>query len=350
MANINHFIPFLLKWEGGFVNDPLDAGGPTNMGVTLKTWQAVGYDKNDDGIIDEKDLQLIFRQDLIESVLRPHYWDRWQADRIRNQSIAHIVVDWLWMSGMVGIKTPQRILDVKVDGIVGEKTLAAVNNHPSPQDLFEQIKSERAAYIEKICLARPANQRFRKGWFNRLADIRFTAMLLFMVLCCCFSSCKSLSRISTFQSDSEMVVDVKTESTTISGSQMNELTSTQSEQQVKENTLQEAVIIRFDTSLSKDSLTGMHPVKEIIIATVATGVETQSTLVDTGQKYEAQSQIERSEEQMQLTGKETSESQTAPVKQSRRCQTFASIVLIICTFIYLLLCLLNHRKNVKNKT
>ncbi len=173
MANIDNFIPFVLKWEGGFVNDPEDSGGPTNMGVTLKTWQNIGYDKNDDGIIDEEDLKLIFEQDLIESVLKPHYWDRWQADKIDNQSVANLLVDWLWMSGVVGIKIPQQILYVKVDGVVGEATLDAINNHPSQQDLFEQIKSEREAYIERICLERPANNRFKKGWLNRLNDLEF---------------------------------------------------------------------------------------------------------------------------------------------------------------------------------
>ena len=211
MANINQFIPFLLKWEGGFVNDPLDLGGATNMGVTLKTWQRVGYDKNGDDLIDEEDLKLIFRQDLIESVLRPHYWDRWQADRIINQSIAHILVDWLWMSGMVGIKTPQQILQVEADGIVGPKTLAAINNHPSQEDLFETIKSERKAYIEKICLNRPANKRFKKGWLNRLADIKFTAMILWIVLCFGFSACKSAVP-AVIQSHSEVKADSKKES------------------------------------------------------------------------------------------------------------------------------------------
>ena len=67
MANINQFIPFVLKWEGGYVNDPNDLGSPANRGVTLKTWQDCGYDKNEDGIIDEEDLKQIFVQDVIHN-------------------------------------------------------------------------------------------------------------------------------------------------------------------------------------------------------------------------------------------------------------------------------------------
>ena len=29
--------PFIAKWEGGFVNDPRDPGGATNMGITIAT-------------------------------------------------------------------------------------------------------------------------------------------------------------------------------------------------------------------------------------------------------------------------------------------------------------------------
>ena len=36
MANVNVLLPFILKWEGGFVNDPADAGGATNKGVTIE--------------------------------------------------------------------------------------------------------------------------------------------------------------------------------------------------------------------------------------------------------------------------------------------------------------------------
>jgi lysozyme family protein len=37
MAQIEKLIPLIFKWERGYVNDPVDRGGPTKMGVTLKT-------------------------------------------------------------------------------------------------------------------------------------------------------------------------------------------------------------------------------------------------------------------------------------------------------------------------
>ena len=46
MANVYKLAPWILKWEGGFVNAPADLGGATNMGVTIGTWKSCGYDKD----------------------------------------------------------------------------------------------------------------------------------------------------------------------------------------------------------------------------------------------------------------------------------------------------------------
>ena len=173
MAKIENLIPLILKWEGGYVNDPIDLGGPTKMGVTLKTWQAHGYDKTGDGIIDKEDVKLLTKEDMIECILRPHYWNRWRADEIQSQSIANILVDWVWGSGKYGITIPQGILGVKQDGIVGSITISAVNNYPDQETLFNQIKQARRAYFNMICLDRPTNKRFLRGWLNRLNDFKY---------------------------------------------------------------------------------------------------------------------------------------------------------------------------------
>ena len=57
MAEIKKLAPWILKWEGNFVNDPLDRGGATNKGVTIAVWKAQGYDKDGDGDIDVADLK-----------------------------------------------------------------------------------------------------------------------------------------------------------------------------------------------------------------------------------------------------------------------------------------------------
>lgn len=173
MANVNLLVPFILKWEGGYVNDPVDLGGATNMGVTIATWRSVGYDKDGDGDIDIDDLKLLTKDDVVNRVLKPHYWDRWKADQIRSQSIANILVDWVWGSGAYGVKIPQRILGVKVDGQVGPITLKAINDYPDTRELWDKILEARKEYIDDICRKRPANNKFRKGWLNRLNSLKY---------------------------------------------------------------------------------------------------------------------------------------------------------------------------------
>lgn len=170
MAKIELLTPLILKWEGGFVNDPIDRGGATNMGVTLSTWRSQGYDKNKDGVIDAKDIKLLEKADF-QSVLRT-YWNRWRADEIQNQSIANLLVDWVWCSGVWGIKIPQSVLGVPVDGTVGPLTLAKVNQQ-DPEVLFNKIWKERVAYLHRIVERDRSQQRFLKGWLNRLNSFRF---------------------------------------------------------------------------------------------------------------------------------------------------------------------------------
>lgn len=170
MAVIKNLAPKIAQWEGGYVNDPVDKGGATNMGVTVATWRQVGYDKDGDGDIDGDDVKLLTKKDF-EAVLKK-YWDRWKADKIENQSIANILVDWVWGSGVWGIKIPQRILGVVEDGIVGEKTLCVLNAR-NQKELFNEIFLARVKFLNDIVKRDPSQKRFIKGWINRLNDFKF---------------------------------------------------------------------------------------------------------------------------------------------------------------------------------
>jgi len=172
MADVKLLNPIIRKWEGGFVNDALDAGGATNMGVTIATWKAVGYDKTGDGVIDIADMKLLTPDDF-NLVLRK-YWDRWNADKIENQSVANILVDWVWGSGKWGIVIPQRVLGVTQDGVVGDKTIDAVNAQ-NQKDFFDKIYAERVTFLNNIVKRNITQRRFIKGWLNRLADFKFQA-------------------------------------------------------------------------------------------------------------------------------------------------------------------------------
>ena len=189
MAKVESIVPFILKWETGttgigltneqlfekaklkgFANDPDDLGGATMCGVTLATFteycRRKGYPRPT--IVR---LKAITYKEWLE-ILKTMFWDKWKADQINNESIALILVDWVWGSGKYGIAIPQKAIGVTADDNVGPKTIAAVNAK-DPKQLFDLIRKERLAYIERICKSRPTNLKYKRGWLNRLNDIKF---------------------------------------------------------------------------------------------------------------------------------------------------------------------------------
>jgi len=170
MAKIDSLIPIEFQVEGGKVNNPNDKGHATNMGVTLATWKSQGYDKDGDGDIDANDLALINHADVVNILKK--YWDSWQADQINNQSIANLLVDWVWNSGAWGIKKPQEALGLLPDGVVGSKTLAAINSGDQ-SELFKKLWLARKAFFDGICKNDPSQEVFHKGWLNRLNSFKF---------------------------------------------------------------------------------------------------------------------------------------------------------------------------------
>lgn len=189
---MENMVPFIGKWEvgleikkdesiekyfdrlkaskSGFVCDPVDRGGATCIGVTLGTFQTYMAKK---GIknISTTDLKNIEFKDWL-AILKKMYWDRWHADNINNQSVAEVLVDWVWASGKWGVVIPQRMLGVTDDGIVGVMTLDALNKK-DPKEFFDSLIMERIAFVEGIVKRTPSQEKFLKGWKNRIYDLKF---------------------------------------------------------------------------------------------------------------------------------------------------------------------------------
>jgi len=171
MADVKKLSPILAKWEAGFVNDPTDNGGATNMGITIGTWRQIGYDKDGDGDIDVIDIRLLDERDF--SAVLKIYWNKWQANRLINQSVANLLVDWVYTSGKWGIVIPQRILKIEPDGIVGNQTILAVNL-ADQKKFFDAVFEARKKFFNDIVKNNPSQKKFIKGWLNRLNDFKFS--------------------------------------------------------------------------------------------------------------------------------------------------------------------------------
>lgn len=165
MSDYTKAIARILKWEGGFAGN-IDGKICTMKGVTLETYrQYFGKDKNCN------DLKNITQAEW-DYIFKKGFWDRIKADEINNQSIAELLVDWCYTSGVWGIKFTQRVLGVKDDGIVGKNTLAAINNYPNQEELFNKLWQRRKKHFEDLAKT-PSRKKFLVGWLRRLNDYKF---------------------------------------------------------------------------------------------------------------------------------------------------------------------------------
>ena len=167
MNRINRLGIFIRSWEGGYVNHPKDPGGPTNKGITLATFRSVfGKDKT------VNDLKKI-TADQWQTIFKKYFWDRYKADQIKDDYVAFLLVDWLWGSGKYAITKVQKLLGLKVDGIVGEKTIAKINSY-NGKELFIQLWKLRKSFIKGL----NNYNTFGKGWLRRLNGIQYGKLIM----------------------------------------------------------------------------------------------------------------------------------------------------------------------------
>ena len=182
----SHFdkaILITLKHEGGFVNDPVDPGGATNWGMSIRFLTNDAGDSDGDGFMDgdiDKDGDIDVDDiknmtvEQARELYRIHFWDKYGYEEIVDFTVAARMFDMTVNMGpnQTG-KICQRALNdlgnnLKVDGKVGPKTRAQINCTDSEM-LMSEIRQEHAQFYINLIAAKPKFEKYRKGWLRRAA-------------------------------------------------------------------------------------------------------------------------------------------------------------------------------------
>ena len=103
----------------------------------------------------------------VRDIYKREYWDKARLDDVKSQKIAEEIFVFGVNAGIENaIKAAQRLVGVIDDGIVGPKTLKALNSHNGK--LFDILfDAEEAKYYESLISAKKRFAVFEDGWLNR---------------------------------------------------------------------------------------------------------------------------------------------------------------------------------------
>jgi lysozyme family protein len=164
ISNWQKSFELMLKSEGGYVNNPADPGGMTNLGVTKATWENwVGRES------DEAEMRGL-TPEKVEPLYKKKYWDAVRADDLP-VGLDYLMFDFGVNAGPGrAIKVMQSAVGVTPDGGFGPLTLAAVQAI-DPVELIEKFSQAKEDFYRSL----GTFATFGKGWLNRVADVKVKA-------------------------------------------------------------------------------------------------------------------------------------------------------------------------------
>ena len=163
-TNFDKCLALVLIHEGGFVNHPADPGGKTNRGVTQAVYDAYRKTRGR----GQQSVKFI-TDDEVKAIYKFQYWDRVQGDLLP-RGLDYAVFDFAVNSGVGrASKYLQAVLGVAQDGVIGAKTLAAVQ---SPYNAINALCDRRMSFLRNL----KTFLTFGKGWTRRVQDVRAHAL------------------------------------------------------------------------------------------------------------------------------------------------------------------------------
>lgn len=173
--NIDKMLTDLLRVEGGYVNDPRDAGGETNWGVTIGTARLNGYAGSMKDMTKAQALE-IYRNQYF-------YTPGFDAVALVLPSVAGELFDTgVNMGTGVASKFLQRLLnalnnqgkhyaDIVVDGSIGHSTITALRalvkvrgDEDAEAVLLKGLNALQGARYVELAERREVNEAFLFGW------------------------------------------------------------------------------------------------------------------------------------------------------------------------------------------
>ena len=164
--------PFILKEEGGYVNDPKDSGGATNKGITQKTYDAFRKSQGH----EERSVRHLTKVETSKI-----YFDIWSSCKASELpdglNILHF--DFAVNAGnRQAAKILQRAVYVEDDGVIGPITLGKIKSSDT-ETLIHGYSELRKEFYRGLVANRPKDLKFLKGWLLRTN--RVTELALSMI-------------------------------------------------------------------------------------------------------------------------------------------------------------------------
>ncbi len=157
----------LLQHEGGYSNHPADPGGPTRFGITIHDYRRYVKPAATAGDVRRMTVEEASR------IYRARYWDAQRCDELP-AGVDYAVFDYGVISGIGrSKKVLQRVLGVKVDGVLGPVTMRAVARC-DPKAVIVAICDERLRFLKRL-RTWPV---FGKGWGRRVAQVKAAALAM----------------------------------------------------------------------------------------------------------------------------------------------------------------------------
>ena len=163
MDRFEKIFDYLLKVEGGYSDDENDKGGKTKYGITEEEARDFGYKG------DMQDLT----KDFAKNIYLKKYYLGNKLDKVINDKVALSICDWAVNSGRNGTKNAQIAINqltnanLDVDGIIGNKTLKALNS-VDPGKFLEVYHNLQRIYYKGKVEADKTQEDFLAGWLNRV--------------------------------------------------------------------------------------------------------------------------------------------------------------------------------------